>query len=146
GAGPRSHPFPKSAVPLELLYVQPFEDPYVDARRQGMCVVTRPDLRWDRCDIKSTNLLANVLAMEEAVEEGCKEALFYLTDGTLTEGTHTNLFGVRGGKLVTAPRSNEILPGITRGFIVGLAKQARVAVDEHKLHRERLGEVAELFV
>ena len=146
GTGPRSHPFPQDSVPLELLYVQPFDDPYVEARRQGTCVVTRPDIRWDRCDIKSTNLLANVLAMQEAVDAGCKEALFYLPDGTLTEGTHTNLFGVRDGKLVTAPRTNEILPGITRGFIVGLAKQAKVPVDEHKLHRERLGEVAELFI
>lgn len=146
GSGPRSHPFPANTVPLELLYVQPFDDPYVEARQKGASVVTRPDIRWDRCDIKSTNLLANVLVIQEAAEAGCKEALFYLPDGTLTEGTHTNLFGVRGGKLVTAPRTNEILPGITRGFIVGLAKQARVPVDEHKLHRERLDEVAELFI
>src|SRR2546423_326817 len=77
---------------------------------------------------------------------GCLEALFYLPDGTLTEGTHTNLFGVRDGRLVTAPRNNEILPGITRGFLVGLARQAGVAVEERKLHRDRLEEVAELFV
>ena len=146
GAAPRSHPFPRSATPLELLYVQPYGDPYAPARQQGACVVTRPDLRWDRCDIKSTNLLANVLAMQEACEAGCAEALFYLPDGTLTEGTHTNLFGVAGGSLVTAPRNNEILPGITRGFIVGLARQAGVGVEERKLHRDRLGDVAELFV
>jgi D-alanine transaminase len=146
GAAPRSHPFPKHATPLEFLYAEAKEDAYVEARQRGACVVSRPDIRWDRCDIKSTNLLANVLAMEDAHEAGCMEALFYLPDGTLTEGTHTNLFGVRDGRLVTAPRNNEILPGITRGFLVGLAQQAGVAVEERKLHRDRLDEVAELFV
>lgn len=146
GAAARAHSFPSGAVPLELLYVQAFDDPYAEARQQGTCVVTRPDIRWDRCDIKSTNLLANVLTMQDAVEAGCKEALFYLPDGTLTEGTHTNLFGVRDGRLLTAPRTNEILPGITRGFIVGLAQQAGVALEERKLHRDRLNEVAEVFV
>jgi D-alanine transaminase len=146
GSAPRSHPFPKDAVPLELLYVQTFEDPYQEAREKGACVISRPDIRWDRCDIKSTNLLANILTNQEAREAGCREALFYLPDGTFTEGTHTNLFGVRQGRLVTAPKNNEILPGITRGFVVGLAARAGVAVEEHKLHRERLGEVSELFV
>ncbi len=146
GAAPRSHPFPRDATPLEFLYVQPFDDPYVEARRRGATVLTRPDIRWDRCDIKSTNLLANVLAVQDAKEAGCLEALFYLPDGTLTEGTHTNLFGVKGGRLVTAPKTNEILPGITRGFLVGLARQAGVAVEESRLRRDRLGEVAELFV
>ena len=146
GAAPRHHPFPKNATPLEFLYAEAWEDGYVEARQRGACVVTRPDIRWDRCDIKSTNLLANVLAMQDACEAGCIEALFYLPDGTLTEGTHTNLFGVRDGRLVTAPRTNEILPGITRGFLVGLARQAGVAVEERKLHRDRLDEVAELFV
>ncbi len=146
GAAPRSHPFPKNATPLEFLYAEAKEDAYVEARQHGACVVSRPDIRWDRCDIKSTNLLANILAMQDAHEAGCSEALFYLPDGTLTEGTHTNLFGVRDGRLVTAPRNNEILPGITRGFIVGLAQQAGVAVEERKLHRDRLDEVAELFV
>lgn len=146
GAAPRSHPFPHGTVPLELLYVQPFEDSYVEARHKGIAVVSRPDLRWERCDIKSTNLLANVLAMQEAREAGCVEALFYLPDGTLTEGTHTNLFGVRAGRLLTAPRSGAILPGITRGFLVGLAAAAGVAVEQQPLHRDRLNEVAELFV
>src|SRR5262249_31207445 len=81
GAAPRSHAFPPDAVPLELLFVQEFKDSYAEARRQGAAVITRPDIRWGRCDIKSTNLLGNVLALQAAKEAGCLEALFYLPDG-----------------------------------------------------------------
>src|SRR5207249_425640 len=55
GSAPRTHAFPQNATPLEFLYVQEFTDPYREARESGACVITHPDLRWDRCDIKSTN-------------------------------------------------------------------------------------------
>src|SRR6185312_7497519 len=106
-------------------------DPYAEARRTGAAAITHPDLRWDRCDIKSTNLLGNVLAMQAAVEAGAVEALLYLPDGTLTEGTHTSFFGVLDGELLTAPNSNAILPGITRGLVLRLAARAGIAVQEH---------------
>src|SRR5437660_8191540 len=121
GAAPRAHSFPAAATPLEFLYVAEFRDPYAAAREQGGCVVTHPDIRWDRCDIKSTNLLANVLAMQAAKEAGCVEALLYLPDGTLTEGSHTSFFGVLDGTVLTAPNSNAILPGITRSLVMRLA-------------------------
>ena len=82
---------------------QEFRDPYAEARRgRAACVITHPDIRWGRCDIKSTNLLGNVLAMQAAKEAGCLEALLYLPDGTLTEGTHTSFFGVRRRRVLTA--------------------------------------------
>jgi D-alanine transaminase len=146
GAAPRSHPFPAQATPLEFLYVQEFHDPYVEARRQGAGVLSQPDVRWDRCDIKSTNLLANVLAMQAAKEAGCIEALFYLPDGTVTEGTHTSFFGVLHGTVLTAPASNAILPGITRSLILRLANRAGIAVREHVLKRDDLEQVSELFL
>jgi D-alanine transaminase len=74
-AATRAHVFPAQATPLELLWVQNLADPYVEARRNGAAVLSVPDIRWDRCDIKSTNLLANVLAMQAAKEAGCVEAL-----------------------------------------------------------------------
>jgi D-alanine transaminase len=146
GAAPRAHPFPDSCAPLELLYVQEFSDPYREARQTGAAVILRPDIRWDRCDIKSTNLLANVLAMQDAREAGGLEALFYLPDGTLTEGTHTSFFGVLEGALLTAPKSNAILPGITRGLLLKLAAQAQIPVREHVLKRDDLSRVSELFL
>lgn len=146
GAAPRKHAFPKNATPLELLWVQEFIDPYVKGREQGIRVVSQPDLRWKRCDIKTTNLLGNVLAMQSAVEADCVEALLTLPDGTLTEGTHTNLFAVVGGKLLTAATTSNILPGCTRGLILRLASQANVTAMEGCVNLHRLSEVSELFV
>jgi D-alanine transaminase len=66
-------------------------------REKGIHLLSRPDIRWDHCDIKSTNLLANVLAIQESKEAGCQEVLFYLKDGTITESAHSSLFGVLDG-------------------------------------------------
>jgi len=146
GAAPRSHPFPSGAVPFELIFVQPFRDPYVEARQNGGGVVMLEDIRWSRCDIKSTNLLANVLSMQAAKEAGCLEAILYRADGTLTEGTHSSLFGVVAGTLRTAPRTKAILPGVTRGLVTRLANEAGVPIDERGLKREELARVDELFL
>jgi D-alanine transaminase len=142
----RAHAFPANATPLEFLYVHEFVDPYAEARRDGAAVITHPDLRWGRCDIKSTNLLANVLAMQAAKDAGCLEAFFYLPDETITEGTHTSVFGVLDGAVLTAPNSPDILPGITRGLVLHLAGRAKVPLQEHVLRRTDLGRVSELFL
>jgi D-alanine transaminase len=146
GSAPRAHPFPGAATPLEFLYVAEFADPYARARVEGGCVITHPDIRWGRCDIKSTNLLANVLAMQAAKEAGCVEAILYRPDGTLSEGTHTSFFGVLDGTVLTRPNSSAILPGITRGLVLRLAERAGVSVREHVLTRDDLARVSELFL
>ena len=146
GVAPRTHTFPAKGTPLELLYVREFHDAYAEARRQGTAVITQPDIRWGRCDIKSTNLLANVLAAQAAREAGCLEALLVLPDGTVTEGTHTSVFGVLDGTVLTAPNSNDILPGITRRLIIRLSGRARIPVREQVLKREELPRVSELFL
>src|SRR5262249_16667043 len=128
GSGPRRHPFPANATPLEFLYVQEFTDPYRVFRGTGVGVISLPDNRWDRCDIKSTNMLGNVLAMQAAVEAGCYEALLCLPDGAVTEGTHTSFFGVRDSAILTAPNSHDILPGITRALVIRLAYRAGIPV------------------
>ena len=146
GAAPRKHGFPAGVAPLEFLYVQEFTDPYSEARRTGAAVITQPDPRWHHCDIKSTNLLGNVLAMQNALEAGCIEALLYQPNGALTEGTHTSCFGVLDGVLLTAPNSTAILPGITRGLVLRLSQRASVPVREQMLRRDDLGHVSEVFL
>ncbi len=146
GVAPRHHGFPATVSPLEFLYVQEFKDPYAQSRQTGAAVITLPDIRWDHCDIKSTNLLANILAAQTAKEAGCQEALLYLPDGTLTEGTHTSFFGVLDRALVTAPTSPAILPGITRGLILRLADESGIPVEEHVLKCDDLKLVSELFL
>jgi D-alanine transaminase len=145
-AATRTHTFPKDAVPLEFLFVEAFVDSYSELRERGAAVITQPDIRWDRCDIKSTNLLANVLAAQAARDAGAYEALLYLSDGTLLEGTRTSCFGVLDGTLLTAPQSPHILPGITRSLILRLAQEQKVPVREHVLMLNDLPRVTELFL
>jgi D-alanine transaminase len=146
GSAPRSHPFPAGATPLEFLFVQEFHDAYHEARDKGTSVITYPDIRWERCDIKSTNLLANVFAAQAAREAGCIEALLFMPDGTLTEASHSSFFGVLDGALLTTPTSNAILPGITRGLVLSLCSRAGIPVREQSLNRSDLERVSELFL
>jgi D-alanine transaminase len=144
---PRRHAFPARTEPLELLWVEAYDDrPYAELRRRGTSVVTQPDLRWHRCDIKSTNLLANVLAYQAAAEAGASEAILYLPDGTLTEASHSSFFWVAAGGLCTTPAGANILPGITRTEVLRLTERARVPVRECYLQRDGLAGIDELFL
>ena len=146
GAAPRSHAFPKDVKPFEFLFVQEFNDPYAEMREKGIHLLSRPDIRWDHCDIKSTNLLANVLAIQESKEAGCQEVLFYLKDGTITESAHSSLFGVLDGTIYTSPSSELILPGITRNHLVNLIANNGIPIKKKSLHMEQLGQISELFI
>ena len=146
GAAPRSHAFPKDVKPFEFLFVQEFNDPYAEMREKGIHLLSRPDIRWDHCDIKSTNLLANVLAIQESKEAGCQEVLFYLKDGTITESAHSSLFGVLDGILYTSPSSELILPGITRNHLLNLIAKNGIPIKEKSLQMEQLGQISELFI
>lgn len=147
GQAKRTHHFPSADVtPNELIYVAEFDDPYVTARTQGVSVIMLPDLRWKRCDIKSVNLLANCMAAETAKQAGCAEAILVAEDGTLIEGTHTSLFGVKDGSILTAPLGEHILPGITRKLLMELAQKVRVPVQETSLHKDDLPNIDELFL
>jgi D-alanine transaminase len=110
-------------TPTELIVVRPFDDgPVARLRESGGRMISRPDLRWKRCDIKSTNLLANVLASEAARRAGCHEAVLIDTEGHVTEATHSSLLWLRQGRLEGTPEGHEILPGMTRGLILRLLK------------------------
>ncbi len=148
GEAPRSHSFPNPPVtPNELIYVREYDkDPYAAYRAAGIRVLLVPDLRWKRCDIKSLNLLGNVLASQAADEAGCQEAIMMLEDGTITEGSHSTVFGVRGGALVTAPLEANILPGITRKLVLELADRCGIPVKEQPFIASSLHELDELFV
>src|SRR5208283_830978 len=114
-------------------------------RTRGATVITTPDIRWARCDIKSVNLLPNVLAKQKAVEAGADEAIF-VRDGVLTEGASSNLFGVLDGELRTYPLSNYILPGITREVVLELAHEGELVVSERPMWIDDLARVSELFL
>jgi D-alanine transaminase len=146
GAAPRRHAFPRDAVPLELLWVEEYLGHYAAMCQSGCSVITYPDLRWHRCDIKSTNLLGNVLANEAAAQAGSKEALLYLPDGMLTEASHSSFFAVQDGKLHTTPLKANVLPSITRGFTLNLARRAGIEIVERHLRREEVSTIDEMFL
>src|SRR3990172_7108897 len=146
-AWPRRHEFPQDARPCELIWVEPYDDATnAELRHTGVAVITHPDLRWARCDIKTVNLLGNVLAQQAAVEAGCETAILYSPDGTLTEGTHTSLFGVLDGLLRTPPVSGHILPGITRQFTLKLAAGEQLPVKEEAVTLDELPRASEVFL
>ena len=146
GSAPRRHAFPPPDVP-PTVYVaaQPFtQHPHAYFDR-GVAAIAVPDTRWSRCDIKSIALLPNVLANQQAKEAGAFEALF-VRDGALIEGSHSNLFGVLDGELLTYPECNYILGGITRALVIDLAREAGIRVREAPIQWERIPDLEELFL
>jgi len=122
GAAPRSHPFPHENTPLTVyVYTVPFDLPEKELE-EGVRVVMVPDNRWLRCDIKSVNLLPNVLASQTARENGSKDVLF-IRDGAVTEGSYTNFGAVYDGTVCTYPDSHYVLPGITRSVVLELCPE-----------------------
>jgi D-alanine transaminase len=111
-----------------------------------MAISLQPDLRWKRCDIKSVNLLGNVLANQAAKEAGAAEAVLYLPDGTITEASHSSFFGVVDGHIRTTPDSPGILPGVTRKLTLELASRSGLPVEQRSLHRDDLARASELFM
>ena len=144
GAAPRAHAFPTPAVPPTVYgYAAPFV-PKVDPE-QGAAAITVPDIRWARCDIKSVALLPNCLANQEAREADAFEAIF-VRDGMALEGTHTNLFAVIGGEVWTAPKTNYVLPGITRGVVLELCAEGRIPACERPVTLQALRRADEIFL
>jgi D-alanine transaminase len=146
GAAPRRHAFPDPPVPATVyVAARPFVTYPSAFFEDGVAAITLPDTRWSRCDIKSISLLPNVLANQQAHAAEAFEALF-VRDGAVLEGSHSNLFGVYDGTLVTYPACNYILPGITRELVLGLADELGIPVRLGAIVSERLGDADELFL
>ncbi|MFN4327135.1 MAG: D-amino acid aminotransferase [Azonexus sp.] len=119
----RDHAFPPASVPpTAFAFASPLVTPPAETRASGVAAITVPDLRWSRCDLKVVSLLANVLARQQAVAQGCAEALL-IRDGFLKEGAASNIFIVQNGVLIAPPKTHLMLPGITYDVILELAEQ-----------------------
>ncbi|CAN5890855.1 aminotransferase class IV [soil metagenome] len=146
GVAPRKHAFPAPDVtPTIYTVAKPFRNHPAEFFENGVAAVSVPDLRWSRCDIKSISLLPNVLANQDAHEAGAFEALF-VRDGILIEGSHSNLFGVIDGTLITYPSTNYILTGITRNLVIDMARDLGITCVEAPIYASLLGDIEELFL
>lgn len=110
-----------------------------------MAAITDEDLRWLRCDIKSLNLLYNVMTKQRAYEAGAFEAIL-LRDGVVTEGTSSNVYAVINGTVRTHPANRLILNGITRMNILGLIEKNGIKLDETPVSEEELKQAEEIFI
>lgn len=146
GAAPRAHAFPPPETPATVyVLAKPFRQHPATYFEDGVATITVPDTRWSRCDIKSIALLPNVLANQQAKDHGAFEALF-VRDGAVIEGSHSNLFGVLDGRLITYSLCGYILGGITRKLIIDRAPELGIRVAEEPVKLAELDRVEELFL
>ena len=145
GVAPRSHLFPRPDKPTVVMTFREIPEPDGALQRQGVPAVTLPDLRWGRCSIKSLNLLANVLAKQEASDAGAREAIL-VKDGLVTEGCSSNVCLVGNGTIVTPPLSDQLLAGVTRAVVLDLARKNGIVVEEREVPEEELTRADELFL
>jgi D-alanine transaminase len=115
-------------------------------KTEGIAVSTHPDWRWKRCDIKSLNLLANVLARADAAKKGCAEAILVDEAGLITEGAASAVFAIFGRVLQTAPLTANILPSITRKFVIQAGKNIGLEIKEKLLTPQQAASADELFI
>ncbi|HOL17426.1 MAG TPA: D-amino-acid transaminase [Bacillota bacterium] len=146
GVAPRSHLFPAGVKPTMVMYVRTLPPGFGEAAQNGVACITVPDERWLRCNIKTINLLPNVLAKEKARRAGAYEAIFYRPGGVVTEGSSTNVFAVCGGVIYTHPESNLILSGITRQVILELLPAAGLPFKEEAVSLEQLRRAEEIWI
>ena len=145
GSAPRLHQFPNPAVPPVVTGYAINNPRPMAGIENGVGVKSVEDVRWLRCDIKSLNLLGNVLAKQEAYEAGCIEALLH-RDGIVTEGSASNMFGVKDGTVYTHPVTNLILNGITRQVVLGLCEEQGIPVVEKSFTLDEAFEMDEFFL
>jgi D-alanine transaminase len=146
GVAPREHGFPKTISSRLTMSVRPLKDKNM-LRKVGSKGIFVPDIRWLRCDIKSLNLLGNVMAKQKANEAGCYEAVLFRENGFVTEGSSSNFWGVKDQILYTHPATDLILKGIARTLIMErLALQLGIKVVEQEFNKPFVFDCDEAFV
>ena len=145
----RDHPVPANPPrPTLILTARPVDPQRLEGlHAKGVAVITRPDERWARCDIKSTALLPNILAKTVARQAGAFEAWLVDEDGNVTEGASTSAWIVDGkGQVITRDLTNAILPGVTRRVILEAAAQAQMRIVERPFTLAEALAASEAFI
>jgi D-alanine transaminase len=141
----RAHTFTAGTPPTVVGMCSPLPIPGEGALRDGVGAITRPDIRWTRCDIKSIALLPNVLAVQAAREQSCNEVILH-RDGRVTEGGSSNVFAVLGTSVVTPSKGPEILAGVTRDILIEQLRANRIPLQERRLTLTELRSAEEVWL
>ena len=145
GSAPRDRGWDDRLEPNFFLNLSEVSDNSAD-RTNGIAVSTHPDWRWKRCDVKSLNLLANVLATADAARKGCGEAILVDEAGLITEGAGSAFFAIDGPAMQTAPLTANILPSITREFTLKAGRNVGLQIVEESLTIEQAAASDELLI
>jgi len=145
GVAPRVHAFPPAGTAPTVFVSATRLSPRRDLQQHGAKAVTHPDLRWERCDWKTINLIGSVLARQAAVDAGAFEAIMH-RDGVVTEGASSTIFAVVDGVLRTHPLGHRILPSVTRKIVLDCIAAAGLAVREDAVSLDELRRATEVFL
>ncbi|MGO4738100.1 D-amino-acid transaminase [Bosea sp. 2KB_26] len=145
GAADRDFAFPKDVAPTLVMFSQARNLSEAPAAKTGIKVVSCPDLRWARRDIKSVNLLGPVLAKQFAAESGAQEA-WLVEDGVVTEGASSTAWIVKGKTLISRPLSNKVLPGITRKAVLAFLAETGFTFEERTFTLDEALDAEEAFI
>ncbi|MDA0657051.1 MAG: aminotransferase class IV, partial [Proteobacteria bacterium] len=146
GVAPRDHLIPSGLTPSFIIMTRSVNLEKKASLRDGVPVITVPDIRWRRCDIKTTQLLANCMAKSEAVKAGAGEAWMVDQEGVVTEGSSSNAWIVTNqNRLITRPPTHDILNGITRRTLIKIANRIGVPFDERPFSLEEAKTASEAF-
>jgi D-alanine transaminase len=145
GVAPRDHAYSDEATPTVVMTVREFHPLDRSVQATGVEAMTTEDIRWGRCDIKSVNLLANVLARQQVKQARVFEAIL-VNSGLVTEGAVSNVMVVQGGTVVTAPEGPRILSGVTRAIVLDLALSEGVPTQERFVSQSDLYMADEVFL
>ncbi|WP_086228137.1 D-amino acid aminotransferase [Campylobacter sp. P0109] len=145
GVAPRDFSFVKGVKPTIMAFA--FSDSVLEhpAAKSGITIISTPDIRWKRRDIKSISLLGQCYAKNQATIAGADEC-FMVEDGYVTEAGSSSAFIIKDGTLITKPLSNEILPGIRRNRLLNLAKQIGLQIQERKFSMDEVYNADECFI
>ena len=147
GVAPRDHKFPAKSRTSLVATAKRLRAMPAAAQSQGVAVISIPDIRWQRCDIKSLSLLPNILGKQHAVEQGAYEAWQVDANGFVTEGTSTNAWIVTAGRrLVTRPLGHAILAGIVRRSVLGLMDGMKVTFEQRPFSLAEARDASEAFL
>jgi D-alanine transaminase len=145
GVAPRLHPFPKGIDPTVVMTFREFDPLSPATRKKGIAAISVEDIRWSRCNIKSLNLLPNVLAREQGLQAGAYETVF-VRNRFAWEGAGSNLFAIFGKKIVTPPKGPYLLSGVTREVTLKLTPPKGFSMIEKKILLADLYRADEVFI
>ena len=145
GVAKRDHAFPKDAVPTVFIMANPLVNPPRELVERGAAAVSAIDDRWHHCDIKSISLIGNCLLRQVSAEVGAAETILF-RNGTLTEASASNVFVVKGGVILSPPKSSLILPGITYDVIAEIAQAGGLAMEYRDISEAEVRGADEIWV